>query len=362
MPSIVTLILVSAALAAGLIFMPISSYASSYIAMGAALVGAVMFRQRLGPILRHPAYLAVFAAMGLLVVTLPFVWQGPGDLLLLVAILPVPIGFGLVALIEVEPRFGSPLLIGSFSLIATIVALLAGLEDVYVHGLERAGSGNNPIHFADLTVTLGFFSLVGLFGTQKLWRVVFLAGPVLGLEVVLLSQTRGAVIGFVLVLALALLLLAIWYRHVWRFLAAGAVVLALAITALVYTTPVVSNRALSAFSDAEFAYSILMSDKGVDAPIEGIDFSTDQRIALVRGAWGVFSSHPVFGVGAGQIIEAAREYFPNATRIWAITCIPIRAILPPQREASALWPICFFFWHPFSSRPAITGPTRAGRC
>lgn len=309
MLNIATLILVSTALVASLVFTPISSYAASYMTLGSALIGAIMLRGRLGSIIRHPAYLAVFAGMVLLVVTLPFVWHSPNDLLLIAALLPLPLGIGLVALIEAEPRFGSPLLLGALSFIATIAAALAALEDVYVFGLARAGAGNNPIHFSDLTVMLGFFSLVGLFGTQSLWRVLFLAGPIIAFEVILLSQTRGAMLGFGLILAVVLVLFIIWFRHAWRVLVPGLVVLAFSAGALVYLTPGVSDRALLAFGDAQAAVSAYMAGEGEDVPATDVDSSTAERISLFRGAVGVFSHHPVFGVGTGQMISEARPYF-----------------------------------------------------
>ena len=312
MSSIVTLILVSAALVASLMFTPISSYAASYMALGSALIGAIILRDRLGSIIRHPAYIAVFTGMVLLIVTLPFVWHSPNDLLLLAALLPLPLGVGLVALIEAEPRFGSPLLLGALSLIATIAAAASAYEDVYIFGLGRAGSGNNPIHFADLTVLLGFFSLVGLFGTKSLWRLLFLTGPIIALEVVLLSQTRGAMLGFALVLFAVLVLFAIWFRNAWRVLLSGIVVLVLSIGAIIYTTPAASDRALLAFSDTQTAISAFIAGEGVETPAPDVDGSASQRISMLRGAIGVFGQHPLFGVGTGQIISEARAYFPEA--------------------------------------------------
>ena len=311
MPSTVSLIFVSATLVASLVFTPISSYIATYISLGSMLIGAIVLRGRLGSVLRHPAYIAVFAGMLLLAITLPFVWQGPDDLVLIAAMLPVPLGIGLVVLIEVEPRFGSPLLLGAFSLFATVIAVGVALEDVYVMGAVRAGAGNNPIHFADLTTALGFFSMVGLFGTKSPWRLVFLLGPILAFEVVLLSETRGAMLGFGLVLALVLLLLAIWFRHAWKLLVSGALVLALAVGAIVYTTPDVSRRALSAFDDSRAAITAFVAGEGVDTPAVDVDPSTAERISLLRGGIGVFSQHPVFGVGTGQIISEARAYFPD---------------------------------------------------
>ena len=296
---------------AGLIFPPLSSYTAVYVTLAAMLLGAVLLGRRLGDIVRHPAYLAIWLAMALFAVTLPFVWNGADDLLIVLIVLPLALGIGLVALVEVEPRFASPTVIGGLCLFGAIGAMAAGFNDIYVDGLPRAGGGNNPIHFASLSMTLGFFSLIGLFGTRSRWRLVFLVGPLLGLEAVLLSATRGGVLAFALVGLLVALLFAVWLRRSARYLVAGAAVLALAGAAVIVTTPDVTNRALQAFSDADAAIVAFFSEDGFDEPAPNVDPSTDQRIALYRGALGVFRDNPVFGVGTSQIIPAAREFFPE---------------------------------------------------
>ncbi|MBU1174437.1 MAG: O-antigen ligase family protein [Alphaproteobacteria bacterium] len=314
MSNVVTLLLAAAALVAGLVFPPLSSYTAVYVVMGAMLIAAVLLRARLRDIARHPAYLAVAAAIVLLSLTLPFVWQGPDDLLVLGAIAPLPLGIGLVALFEAEPRFASPVLIGGLSLIGAFGAVLAGLNDIFVFGLDRAGSGNNPIHYADLSVALGLFAMIGVFGSKSRWRMIFLLGPLFALLAVLLSGSRGALLAYFATMAPLTGLLVVWFRREWllglSILAAGLVSVLL-VTSMVFM-PSLSNRAVDAFRDFGTAVFAFAENTGESAALSAeIDGSTDERLTLLRGAVAVFVEHPVFGVGAGQMISAAREHFPE---------------------------------------------------
>ena len=296
-------------------FPALSSYTAVYVMMGAMLLGAVVQWPRLGGILRHRAYLAVLAALGLLAIPLPFVWHGPDDLLIAGIVLPVLIGVGLVALLEVEPRFGSPLVLGTLSLVGALAAALAGLNDVYIFGIGRAGVGNNPIHYADLSMVLGFFALVGLFGTESRWRLLFLAGPLLGLEAIILSGARGAVLGFAMVCVPVVILMIVWFREIRFWVIGGLVITAIAAGALFISEPGVSNRAMSAFGDSRAALSALFAGQDTVASAREGDYSMDERLALLRGGVSVFLAHPVFGVGAGQIMPSAREYFPERFKL-----------------------------------------------
>lgn len=314
MPSQLTLFLAASVLVAGLVFPPLSSYTAVYVTMGAMVLGGSVLWRSMSSIVRNRAYVAVIVALALLAVPLPFVWHGPDDLLIIVALLPVLFGVGLVALLDVEVRFASPYVIGALCLSGALGAVLAGLNDVYVLGIARAGSGNNPIHFADLTVTLGFFALVGLFGGTSRWRLVYLAGPLLGLAAIFLSDTRGAMLGFVIVSVPVLLLFFLWFASLRPWIAGGFALVVVGVVALSALIPTTSTRAMSAFADTQAAISAFMTEDGLESPIPGVDSSTDQRIALIRGAIGVFRDHPVFGVGAGQIIPAAQEHFPERYR------------------------------------------------
>lgn len=325
MQSSLSLLFVAAALVAGLVFPPLSSYTEVYVVMGAMLLGGILFRSELGAVLRHPAYIAVLVAFSLFAITLPFVWHGPDDLLIIVALLPVPLGIGLVLLLGVERRFASPVVIAGLSLAGAFAAVIAGLNDVYVLGLARAGSGNNPIHYADLAMVLGFFSLIGLFGTQSRWRLLFLLGPFFGLEAIFLSQTRGALLAYFAVAVPLVILMLIWLRHnrLIQFAVLGSVAAAVLAVGVLLSFGV-SHRILSVFPDTRAAISILTSPEtyqsapganGAAIETNGTTLnregSTFLRLVLIRGSIEVFVRHPLFGVGTGQIISAARVYFPE---------------------------------------------------
>ncbi len=306
-----TLLLTATVLVAGVVLAPLVSYTAVYFAMGGALIGAGVLVSRLGVIARHPAYLAVLCAFVLFFVTLPFAWHSADDLLIIFALLPIVGGIGIVALIEAEPRFGSPAVIGGLALIGSVGAMFAALNDVYVLGVDRAGSGNNPIHFADLSLVLGFMSVIGLFGTQKRWRLIFLSGPFFAFVAILLSGTRGAVLAFFVVAVPLTILLIVWFRHVRKIAATALVTGVIALIGLMLWSPGVSERALSGFTDTTTAVSALLSGDSVAKMEQYVDESTMERIIFLRSGFEVFRAHPLFGVGAGQIISATRDHYPE---------------------------------------------------
>jgi O-antigen ligase len=310
LPSQTVLFLAAITLVAGLIFPPMSAYTAVYVTLAALVCGIILCWRDIAHLLAMRSFMVVLYGFVLYLLTEPFRWHGPDDLLILAVFLPVLLAGGLVLLLCAEPRLATPFILAALCLTGALGAFFVALNDVLVLNIGRAGGGNNPIHFADLTVTLGFMVLIGLFVTKSAWRFVFLAGPLLAVAVALLSGTRGAVMTILLVSMLLVVVFSIWQRSVRPalFVLATFVIIGAAGFAL---RPDTITRAEDGLRQSIAATNILLFDQeNGEAPV-GIDASTDVRVIMIRSAWQAFLDAPVFGHGAGQIIDATRPYFPE---------------------------------------------------
>lgn len=311
MPQPIHLILLCLALVSGMVFPAIASYTAVYPTLGALIVGGMVCWPQTAQTLRTGPYVALGLAFLLLAITLPFVWHQPADVLVLVVLLPIPLGAAFVALAEKEPRLVTPATIGGFCLIGALAAVIAALNDVFVLGIERAGAGNNPIHFAGLAVTLGAVSLIGICGGRSPWRILFLFGPVLGLVAALLSGSRGPTLSAVVLLALQLPLLMIWFRRLWIVWLATLGLAALAVAAIFWTDPSIGTRAVNAITASTHAIVALYENSDPNTLPPGVDDSTNQRLAFIRSGWSAFLQSPIYGHGATQLIAAPEAFFPE---------------------------------------------------
>ncbi len=311
MPQPIHLILLCLALVSGMVFPAIASYTAVYPTMGALILGAILCWPQTAGTLRTGPYIALGLAFLLLAITLPFVWHEPADLLVLVVLLPIPLGAAFVALAEKEPRLVTPTIIGGFCLIGTIAAVIAALNDVFLLGIERAGAGNNPIHFAGLAVTLGGVSLIGVCGSRSPWRILFLAGPVMGLVAALLSGSRGPTLSAMVLLVLQLPLLIVWFRRFWIVWVAPVVLAAIAAAIIFWADPSIGTRAINAVTASTHAVVALYENSDPNTLPPGVDDSTNQRLAFIRSGWAAFMQSPIYGHGATQLITAPEAFFPE---------------------------------------------------
>ncbi len=284
----------------GLVFPAIASYTAVYVTMGALVLALGLWplpENRWKP---APPVLMVFLAVGLVALTLPFVWSGPDDLMGVGIIAPVLLAAGLPLLARHEPRLFSVNMVAGLCLVGTIGALVMGLHDVLVLGAVRAGAGNNPIHYAGLAIILGFMSLIGLFGSRAPLRFVYLTGPLLAVGAALLSGSRGPLLAAALLGVVVLPLLVAW---LWRERGFQITVI-LAAVLLVAGGGYIANqghaqRALDAFSDIK---GFLAGD--------AVDRSMEKRVLMYRGAVGAFLDSPVVGHGFSNMVPATHKYQP----------------------------------------------------
>jgi len=192
---------------------------------------------------------------------------------------------------------------GAIGALATAGAGLAMLVAIYdsmvLHSPRAGGIVANPIHFADVTVALGFLSLLGLFGERK-WKWVAVAGATFALIAIALSGTRGAMVAVLTVAVLACLLAAVsgWLNR--RSLLALCVV-------AVAGGGAVGLALQSNWSPAVRIAATLSSIAETGATS---DSSDDQRLLMYRGAYNAFLQSPFYGHGMIGFAKVAADTLP----------------------------------------------------
>lgn len=255
-----------------------------------------------GQLLRRPGIALPLVGGAALAVCFAITAREPWHALTVAYFMPLFLVAPLAGLFAGAPRLVTPQATGLAATVGAAGAAAVALYDVFVLGVPRAGvSVNNPIHFADLALMLGFVALVGVYAERRWVRLLVLAGPVLAFVAVLLSGSRGPTVAFVPMLAVALVVLLAnerWGRGKWVVLAVTAVV-GLALATLAWKIGVFTE--VTAFTDI---IKVLRS--------ETVDSSTEKRLVMYWSAFEAFLSSPIFGHGLVNLTEAvAREVPPG---------------------------------------------------
>lgn len=301
MSRILPLPLLSIVLVAGLTFPPLAAYTTVYAELSGLVIALVLLSQRNWDVFGVPTFKLVWLSVLALCVALPFSMKGIEDFYGFVALLPVFLAPAVVMLFRENPSFAHPQVIGCLCLAGSVGAVVTGLNDIYVLNLGRAGGGNNAIHFGDLSLILGFFSLVGLFGSRSAWRFIFLSGPVLGFAAALLSASRGPFVGAVVLAFILIPILVVWFRREFVF----RIVMVAGLAGLVVVATQVD---IAQIERATFAIEdIAKLTSGEGTTDEGIK----ERFIMYRAAVEAFKLAPIFGHGSGHIAAATNGLIPD---------------------------------------------------
>jgi len=204
------------------------------------------------------------------------------------------------------------------SLIAGGVVLLYGtLGALGVYGFEKTsfcnrfgGSLGNPAYLGTYLIFMLFYTGYLWFSRGKIKKNWFLWGALALLWSVflLLTQTRGALIGLGAGVIFALLYLS-WVASSWR--SRGALLGAVAILVGLGTLGVIYREHIDLMP--------FCSDTGGNR-ILNIAFETETyqtRLALWKGSWGAFLDRPLFGWGPENFsIAIERNFQPELSSAW----------------------------------------------
>jgi O-antigen ligase len=253
-----------------------------------------------GELLRRPGVAIPLVAGAILTFCFALTASEPWHALAAMLFMPLFLVAPMAALLQRLPLTIDAQGIGIAALAGTAAAAALALFETQVLGLSRAGvTVNNPIHFADLSLTLGFVALVGVYGERRWVRIAVLAGPVLALLAVLLSGSRGPLVAFVPMLLVALMMF-IAHRAPpagrWAALVAAGLA-SLLLIALAWRIDAVQQ--VAAFNDIARVLSN-----------ETVDGSTTERLIMYRSAFNAFLASPVYGHGLIDYVAAAARHAP----------------------------------------------------
>lgn len=292
-------------LASGLIWLAITAsilppgypaYVGAYIALGASLLALLVYGWRGRTVFAHPTSLAIVTAVTLVSVTVPFVYKSSQDLLGPMLILPMFVAIALGALSASARAVPPATVFALICLAGSFLGFAGGAYEQYVLGVQRAGLGNNPIHYGSMIAMIGCLAIVGVAASQSPWRILFFLGPVFAFGAAGVSGSRGALAGTLAMAAAGTIVLTFWYwrQPVFRLIVLGAACIAAA--ALFYLAGSGDFRALE----------ILANGANIFRITGGPD---DIRAALYISALEALKSSPVVGIGLGQIMIPAETMF-----------------------------------------------------
>jgi len=190
--------------------------------------------------------------------------------------------------------------VAALALLGAIAGAAVAGFDVFVMREPRGGVlVNNPIHLADLALTLGFVAVVGVLGKWR-GRALFLLGPLAALLAIWFSGSRGPLVAFVPMSMVALAGAALHYlprRRAWLLIGAGMIAALMAFVVLISTGWIEHTGPFGEI------VSLFLSGQPVDE-------STSQRLIMYRTAVAAFAASPIWGHGLWHFMEAAALYAP----------------------------------------------------
>ena len=274
------------------------AYIGAYGALAAAVSALLAYGWRERVTFRHPTSLAIISSVVLVALTVPFVYRGEQDILAPILILPMLATIALGVLARPAGWVPSPTIFALICLVASLTAFVGGTYEHYVIGVNRAGLGNNPIHFASLAAMAGCMAMVGVVATASPWRFAFLLGPVFALASTIVAGSRGPLAGAIAMAGVGTIVLLVWLWRETRFRVAVLACMARGVAAFAYLVGGGNTR----------VSSLLHSGLDIFQFTGGPD---DVRAALYASALDVLQTSPIVGVGLGQIMVAAETHFPD---------------------------------------------------
>lgn len=252
-------------------------------------------------VLRQPAVWLSLLAGSVLTLALVFTASTPSHVLAVLVLAPLFLVGPLASLLLKIGRWLTPTAIGLLALAGAGGAVAVALYDVVVRGLSRGGySVNNVIHFADLSLTIGFVALAGVFGNAGRTRILFVLGPILALVAVVLANSRGPLLA-----------------AVPMSITAAAVISGMLLPRR-WILPAVVSTLIAMIAGAYAAYALGFAQRlerlGSIVTLFSSGATTDdsvgERFHMYVSAWNAFKASPLFGHGLIDYTHAAAQFAP----------------------------------------------------
>lgn len=194
-------------------------------------------------------------------------------------------------------------LIANAALIGLTLTLAVSLFQVVIQGSPRAlGFASNENIIARFALIAGFVSLVGYMVAEPPRRLVYLLGPVLGISICLLSQSRGAFLALpVLLFVSGAFLLGGLAKQIGRMQA--ILIVCVAAILLMFVLILMSSRVSELGSVLS---NVLAGQSGGEA--------VDVRVDLYFSSWKALWAQPFFGHGWQNMVHVANEALSDSAR------------------------------------------------
>jgi len=205
------------------------------------------------------------------------------------------------------------------SLIVNLAVIIYGLMQhfgiataISTTGVRISSTLGNPAYLGSYLL-INFFLALYLFFSDKniFWKIFYIVSGVLAAVVLFLTQTRGAVIGFIVGLLLLMILniFRIKEKSVIKKISSGFLIIIILFSVLVFI----------------FKNSNFIQNNGTLERITSIsftDYTTKTRLVAWRASLQAWQEKPIFGWGLENYSYAFSKYFPaeiyvdSGSRIW----------------------------------------------
>ncbi|HQO57937.1 MAG TPA: O-antigen ligase family protein [Candidatus Omnitrophota bacterium] len=201
-------------------------------------------------------------------------------------------GFSILVLITTPQRFRIVVITAILSFVAAAAQSVINFlthPDYLAMTARLQGTNFDPNYFAiSLLPVIVMSFYVGLAEKRFFWKIILLGTPIILLAALILTQSRGGLLG------LAVMLLFAVFRAKNKFL--GLLTVGIVSLALVYVMP-------------DSVWERFEKTKIEDTYDDTIG-STVRRYYLAMAAWEMYLDNPVFGSGPGDFYYNCRLYYP----------------------------------------------------
>lgn len=201
-------------------------------------------------------------------------------------------GFAILALVTTYKRFRIVVITAILSFVLAAAQSVMNFlthPDYLIMAARLQGTNFDPNYFAiSLLPIIALSFYAGLAEKNFFWKIILLGSPVILLGALILTQSRGGLLGLGVMLLLAV------FRAKNKFL--GLITVGLISLALVYVMP---NSVWERFEKTR-----------IEDSYDDTIGSTVRRYYLAMAAWEMFLDHPIFGAGPGDFYYNCRLYYP----------------------------------------------------
>lgn len=300
---VLTLVALAAGLALPTAFPEVANVLFLVAACLSVLLGARGTNWR--DLFAHPGVMAPLGAIFMLLVAFAATASTPLHILAVLYFAPLLLIAPILALFD---RTTGIVTVDGISLMASVgaaAAAIVALVDSLIIGQVRAGTlVNNPIHFAALTLILGFVALAGLSSNRTIVRMAALVAPSLALLAVVLSGSRGPMFAALplATLAIALVLSRVSQRNaLLTLLCLGAIAIVGALVAW--------------FTGVFLRFAVFAELPQLIAGGSTSDGSTSERLQIYLAAWRAFLDSPLVGHGLVGLTGPVLQYMPQGAEL-----------------------------------------------